>query len=48
MKEMTERLAADPELRWPYRAAHEDYIGAPAVTPRGLEGFPSAAACRTG
>ena len=26
MKEMTERLATDPELAAAYRAAHEDYI----------------------
>jgi hypothetical protein len=26
MKEMTERLASDPELAAAYRAAHEDYI----------------------
>jgi hypothetical protein len=26
MKEMTERLAADPELAAQYRAAHEDYL----------------------
>lgn len=26
MKEMTDRLADDPELRWSYAQAHEDYL----------------------
>jgi hypothetical protein len=41
MKEMTERLASDPELAAAYRAAHEDYISRRDII-EVLEGFPSA------
>ncbi|EMF50766.1 MULTISPECIES: DUF501 domain-containing protein [Streptomyces] len=41
MKEMTQRLATDPELAAAYRAAHEDYI-ARRDEIEVLEGFPSA------
>ncbi|MFF2367697.1 DUF501 domain-containing protein [Streptomyces sp. NPDC058122] len=41
MKEMTERLATDPELAAAYRAAHEDYIARRDAI-EVLEGFPSA------
>ncbi|MGW1254828.1 DUF501 domain-containing protein [Streptomyces sp. NPDC002513] len=41
MKEMTERLAADPELAAAYRAAHEDYIARRDAI-EVLAGFPSA------
>ncbi|MDI3421956.1 DUF501 domain-containing protein [Streptomyces luteolus] len=41
MKEMTERLATDPELAAAYRAAHEDYIRRRDEI-EVLQGFPSA------
>ncbi|MEO3767345.1 DUF501 domain-containing protein [Streptomyces sp. B8F3] len=41
MKEMTARLATDPELAAAYRAAHEDYL-ARRDTIAELSGFPSA------
>nr|WP_019066682.1 DUF501 domain-containing protein [Streptomyces hokutonensis] len=41
MKEMTARLATDPELAAAYRAAHEDYIARRDAI-EVLEGFPSA------
>jgi len=41
MKEMTERLATDPELAAAYRAAHEDYIARRDAI-EVLVGFPSA------
>lgn len=41
MKEMTERLATDPELAAAYRAAHEDYVARRDAI-EVLEGFPSA------
>src|SRR5207302_763443 len=41
MKEMTERLAADPSLAAAYRAAHEDYIRRRDEIEE-LKGFPSA------
>ncbi|MDJ0460443.1 DUF501 domain-containing protein [Streptomyces sp. H27-C3] len=41
MKEMTARLAEDPELAAAYRAAHEDYIRRRDLI-EVLEGFPSA------
>ncbi|AZM77314.1 DUF501 domain-containing protein [Streptomyces sp. KPB2] len=41
MKEMTERLATDPELAAAYRAAHEDYIRRRDEIEE-LTGFPSA------
>ena len=41
MKEMTDRLATDPELAAAYRAAHEDYIARRDAI-EVLEGFPSA------
>lgn len=41
MKEMTARLAEDPELAAAYRAAHEDYISRRDAI-EVLEGFPSA------
>jgi uncharacterized protein len=41
MKEMTERLASDPELAAGYRAAHEDYLARRDAV-EVLEGFPSA------
>lgn len=41
MRQMTERLATDPELAAAYRAAHDDYLGRrDAIEP--LTGFPSA------
>jgi hypothetical protein len=41
MKEMTDRLATDPELAAAYRAAHEDYIARRDAI-EVLAGFPSA------
>lgn len=41
MKEMTARLAADPELAAAYRAAHEDYLARRDAIAE-LPGFPSA------
>ncbi|MEU4897472.1 DUF501 domain-containing protein [Streptomyces sp. NPDC044780] len=41
MKEMTARLATDPELAAAYRAAHEDYIARRDAI-EVLQGFPSA------
>jgi hypothetical protein len=41
MKEMTDRLATDPELAAAYRAAHEDYIARRDAI-EVLVGFPSA------
>ncbi|MER0245436.1 DUF501 domain-containing protein [Streptomyces sp. HSW2009] len=41
MKEMTARLASDPELAAAYRAAHEDYIARRDAI-EVLQGFPSA------
>lgn len=41
MKEMTARLAEDPELAASYRAAHEDYLARRDAI-EVLEGFPSA------
>jgi uncharacterized protein len=41
MAEMTERLAADPELAAAYRAAHEDYLKRRDAI-EVLDGFPSA------
>lgn len=41
MKEMTARLAQDPELAAAYRAAHEDYIRRRDAVEE-LKGFPSA------
>ncbi|MDQ0787421.1 DUF501 domain-containing protein [Streptomyces sp. B3I8] len=41
MKEMTERLAEDPELAAAYRAAHEDYLRRRDEIEE-LKGFPSA------
>ncbi|MHA4814954.1 DUF501 domain-containing protein [Streptomyces aculeolatus] len=41
MKEMTARLAADPELAAAYRAAHEDYVARRDAIAE-LRGFPSA------
>ncbi|CAL9512294.1 hypothetical protein SUDANB171_03651 [Streptomyces sp. enrichment culture] len=41
MKEMTARLATDPELADAYRAAHEDYLARRDAI-EVLEGFPSA------
>lgn len=41
MREMTDRLADDPELAAAYRAAHEDYVARRDAVDV-LEGFPSA------
>ncbi|NJP46259.1 DUF501 domain-containing protein [Actinacidiphila epipremni] len=41
MKDMTARLAADPELAAAYRAAHEDYLARRDAI-EVLQGFPSA------
>src|SRR5918994_1690934 len=41
MRQMTERLAADPELAAAYRRAHEDYLRRRDAI-EVLEGFPSA------
>jgi hypothetical protein len=41
MREMNERLAADPELAAAYRAAHEDYLTRRDAI-EVLDGFPSA------
>ncbi len=41
MKEMTDRLATDPELAAAYQAAHEDYIARRDAI-EVLAGFPSA------
>ncbi len=47
MREMTERLATDPELAAAYRAAHESYL-ADAMKSIPWERTSPAAACRTG